>query len=74
MNKEKFDKAALKADLANSRYYKDIRSFQLEKILELSMSEISPLELKGMLKLIAHTDGWKEDFERIQKDRKQQEV
>lgn len=74
ITKEKFDLAALKADLVNSDYYKKIRDLQLKKILELSKTEIEPLEIKGMLKMIAHTDEWGKEFENIQKERKEQEV
>jgi len=72
ITKEEFDLAKLKADLANSIEYKKIRDLQLNKCLELSKSDIEPLELKGMLKLIASTDSWTEQFEKLNKSRLQQ--
>lgn len=39
-----------------------IKSFQLENIVKLANSDINPLILQGMLKLIADTDKWKSDF------------
>jgi hypothetical protein len=72
ITKEEFELAKLKADLANSIEYKKIRDLQLNKCLELSKSDIEPLELKGMLKLIASTDSWTEQFEKLNKSRLQQ--
>ena len=72
ITKEEFDLASLKADLVNSMQYKKIRELQLNKCLELAKSEIEPLELKGMLKLIASTDSWTEQFEKLNKQRLQQ--
>lgn len=39
-----------------------IKSYQLENIVKLANSDINPLILQGMLKLIADTDKWKSDF------------
>jgi len=71
ITKEKFELAKFKASLISGGTYKDIRDLQLKKILELSKSDIEPLELKGMLKLIASTDNWAKEFEDIQKERLQ---
>lgn len=73
MNKEKFDTAKYKASLVASSFYKEIRDLQIKKCLELSKSNIEPLELKGMMKLIATTDDWEKEFENILKDRKEQQ-
>lgn len=73
MNKEKFDTAKYKASLVESSFYKEIRDLQIKKCLELSKSNIEPLELKGMMKLIATTDDWEKEFENILKDRKEQQ-
>lgn len=51
-----------KYDLITSEDYSMIKSFQLENIVKLANSDINPLILQGMLKLIADTDKWKSDF------------
>lgn len=51
-----------KNDLISTEDYFKIKSYQLENILKLSNSEINPLILQGMLKVIADTDKWKSDF------------
>lgn len=59
MNK---DIIAQKYDLITSDDYSMIKSYQLENIVKLANSDINPLILQGMLKLIADTDKWKSDF------------
>jgi len=59
MNK---DIIAQKYDLITSDNYSMIKSYQLENIVKLANSDINPLILQGMLKLIADTDKWKSDF------------
>ena len=59
MNK---DIIAKKYDLITPEDYSMIKSFQLENIVKLANSDINPLILQGMLKLIADTDKWKSDF------------
>ena len=51
-----------KYDLITSNEYLKIKSYQLENIVKLANSDINPLILQGMLKLIADTDKWKTDF------------
>lgn len=53
-----------KADLVNSETYNKIRAYQIEKIIELSTSDIDEKELKGMLKFIKYTDNWADDYEK----------
>lgn len=59
-----------KADLIKSAQYKKIREHQLEKIVDLSSSDIDEKELKGMLRLIKHTDSWLNDYENKKKNLK----
>lgn len=59
-----------KAELISSNNYKKIRSYQIEKIIDLSTSEIDEKELKGMLKLIKNTDNWQSDYEKKLKTNK----
>ncbi len=59
-----------KSELIKSDEYKKIRSYQIEKIIDLSTSEIDEKELKGMLKLIKNTDNWINDYEKKLKTNK----
>lgn len=59
-----------KADLIKSAQYKKIREYQLEKIVDLSSSDIDEKEIKGMLRLIKHTDSWLNDYENKKKNLK----
>lgn len=59
-----------KSELIESDEYKKIRSYQIEKIIDLSTSEIDEKELKGMLKLIKNTDNWLNDYEKKLKNNK----
>lgn len=59
-----------RADLIKSAQYKKIREYQLEKIVDLSSSDIDEKELKGMLRLIKHTDSWLNDYENKKKNLK----
>lgn len=61
------------ADLATLKLFKEavesaeyqlIRERQIEMIIGLANSNIEPLELKGMLKLIAKTDTWQGDYDK----------
>ena len=67
---KRFNFAKHKAELIQTAEYQEIRLLQLKKCLELSKSDIEPLILKGMLKLIASTDSWEGEFEKIQSERK----
>ncbi|MBQ8636317.1 hypothetical protein IJX73_00850 [bacterium] len=58
----KNDVIAQKYNLLNSSEYQQIKIFQLENILRLANSDIEPLLIKGMLKNIADTDKWENDF------------
>ena len=61
------------ADLATLKLFKEavesaeyqlIRERQIEMIIGLANSNIEPIELKGMLKLIAKTDTWQGDYDK----------
>lgn len=53
-----------KAELISGCDYQKIKNYQIEKIITLATSNIEPLELKGMLKLIAYTDNFKQEYEK----------
>ena len=59
-----------KSNLAKSEQYKKIRQYCLEKIIDLSTSEIEEKELKGMLKMIKNVDNWQGDYEKKLKNSK----
>lgn len=58
-------------DLVYSAKYKRIRELQLNRIVELSIGNIEPLELKGMLRNIAETDKWAGRFDKEKKKNKE---
>lgn len=52
-----------KYQIASSEEYKELKRLQLEEILNLSLTGIDPMLLKGMLIGIKNTDSWVRDFE-----------
>lgn len=54
----------LKYELVTSSQWLDMREFMLNRILELANTEINPLVIQGMLKVISDTDKWKDEFNR----------
>lgn len=59
-----------KFNLVKGDDYKKIRKHQIDKIISLANSDVDPLILKGMLKLIAKTDEWQCDYEKETKKQK----
>ncbi len=53
-----------KNQIVKSENYKSLRNYQINMILGLANSQIEPLELKGMLKLISKTDSWESEYEK----------
>lgn len=62
---EKYQLSMKKAELVKGAEYKEIRSLQLNQIVELSALNIDPVVVKGMLYLIFKTDNWAEEFEKL---------
>lgn len=58
------DELQLKYELVTSSQWIDMREFMLNRILELANTEINPLVIQGMLKVISDTDKWKDEFNR----------
>ena len=56
------DELQLKYELVTSSQWLDMREFMLNRILELANTEINPLVIQGMLKVISDTDKWKDEF------------
>lgn len=65
-----FEKLKKLKEKVESSGYQLIREWQLNKIVELSLSNIDPVEFKGMVKLIAKTDNIVEDFNRYVKQQR----
>lgn len=57
-----------KYDLVDSDIYSKIKSYQLDNIVKLSNSDINPLILQGMLKLIADTEKWRNEFNNVKRN------
>ncbi len=51
-----------KNNLVNSDEWQRIRKLQLDRIVNLSTGNTDPLIIVGMLRNIANTDKWSEDF------------
>ena len=73
MREEEFYRARYRDDLANSDVYELIKEQQIEMLLEFSCTNIEPLELKGMAKLIAKTGNWKKDYDKKLEIKKNEE-
>lgn len=58
------DELQLKYELVTSSQWLDMREYMLNRILELANTEINPLVIQGMLKVISDTDKWKDEFNR----------
>ena len=63
-DEEKLNYLEHKSILVQTKEYQEIRQLQIEKIISLANSQIDPVEIKGMLKLINHTDSWQDDFQK----------
>lgn len=62
MNEAEYQICKEKAALVKGETYAKIRMYQLNKIISLAKSSIDPLEIRGMLKLIADSDDWENQF------------
>jgi len=51
-------------EAVDSAEYQLIRERQVEMIIGLAQSNIDPVELKGMMKLIAKTDTWRDEYDK----------
>ena len=67
MDEQEFNTKRDRFELVNDEKYKKIKTHQLEMVLECARANYEPLEIRGMLKLIAKTDGWKDDFLKIRR-------
>lgn len=59
-----FNELQYKYDLVTSKEWYSIKQRMLENILQLSNSDISPLIIQGMLKVINDTDKWEDEYNR----------
>ncbi len=70
MNEKEFNLKRDKYELVITDVYKRIKQEQLEMIISFARFDYDEKEIKGMLKLIAKTDEWENDFLRIQEKRR----
>lgn len=58
------DELQRKYELVTSSQWLEMREIMLNRVLELANTEINPLVIQGMLKVISDTDKWKDEFNR----------
>lgn len=61
------DTITRRKELVKSDIYKEIRTEQLEMIIDMARNGQEPLEIIGMLRLIGKTDDWEKKFEKAKK-------
>lgn len=66
---EEFSLKLRKSELVKSETWKDIRAHQIEMIIGLAKNNHDGNDIRAMLKLIAKTDEWEEDFKKAQANR-----
>lgn len=69
MNEQDFNLIRDRADIVSSEIYKELRKHQLNTIVDKAKNNYEPLEIRGMLKLIALSDEWKDDFLKLKAKR-----
>ena len=70
MDKEKeFDIKLRRNELVKSETWHNIRTHQIEMIIGLAKNNYDGNEIRAMLKLIAKTDEWEQDFKKAQANR-----
>lgn len=70
MDKEQeFDLKLRKRELVKSEIWKNIRTHQLEMIIGLAKNNYEGNDIRAMLKLIAKTDEWEQEFKKAQANR-----
>ena len=71
MDKEQeFNLKLRKSELAKSKTWQNIRTHQLEMIIGFAKNNYEGNDIRAMLKLIAKTDEWEQDFEKAQANRR----
>ncbi len=70
MDKEKeFDMKLRRSELVKSEIWQNIRTHQIEMIIDLAKNNHDGNDIRAMLKLIARTDEWEQDFKKAQAKR-----
>lgn len=69
MDEQEFNLKRDRFDLISTDIFKKLRKMQLDMIVQLSMGNIEPLEVRGMLRLVGKTDEWRNDFIKIKDKR-----
>ena len=70
MDKEKeFDIKLRRNELAKSEIWQNLRTHQIEMIIKIKKNNYDGNDIRAMLKLIAKTDEWEQDFKKAQANR-----
>lgn len=69
MDEKEFNQKRDRSELVKTDIWKEIRKEQLEMIVDFSRN-YEGNEIKAMLRLIAKTDEWEEDFTKAQERRR----
>ena len=69
MNEQDFNLIRDRSDIVSSEIYRELRKHQLNTIVDKAKNNYEPLEIRGMLKLIALSDEWKDDFLKLKAKR-----
>lgn len=70
MDEAEFNIKKDRSELVKSDTWKSIRKEQLEMIVGFARNNIEGNDIRAMLKLIAKTDEWEQDFKKIQNKRR----
>lgn len=69
MDEQEFNLKRDRFGLVSSDTYKELRKQQLDMIVQFSLGDVEPLEIRGMLRLIGKTDEWRKDFIKLKAKR-----
>lgn len=70
MDEAEFNQKRDRGELIKSDVWKSIRQEQLEMIVGFARNNVEGNDIRAMLKLIAKTDEWEQDFKKIQDKRR----
>ena len=70
MDEAEFNQKRDRSELIKSDVWKSIRKEQLEMIVGFARNSVEGNDIRAMLKLIAKTDEWEQDFKKIQDKRR----
>ena len=65
MDEKLLEELRLKAELAESTHWKKIKEITSKQFVELSLSNLDPVEYKSLFKFIAIVDTWVDDYNKV---------